>query len=159
MKGPVGFGVLFAFLFIIVKMIFYFSSLFVGNIIPTSFINMFFLISAISIGLYFYVIRRAERTESFMQELKQGLKAGMVYTFITCGFFYIYYKKIDQTVLINMQNERIDDFKKGLDNPQTFAQIKASNAAFEVMTADEILEEVETNIKQFISAQSVFLIS
>ncbi len=159
MKGPIGFGVLFAFCFIILKMSFYFASIFVGNILPLSFINMFFLLLAISIGLYYYDLRRAEKGESMMQELKQGLKAGMVYTFITCGFLFIYYKKIDQSILVKMQNERIDDFKKGLDNPTTFVQIKASNEAFEVMTADEILDEVKSNIKDFISARSLFLIS
>lgn len=159
MKGPVGYGILFALSFVIVKMGLYFAGLFSGDIIPLSFINMLFLLLSISLGLYFYFQKREDHDVSMITELKQGLKAGMIYTFIISGFLFLYYNNIDDAVIYNMQRERIEQFESDLSDPDRLRVIKEGNAAFELMTADEILEEATSNIEGFISARSVFLIS
>lgn len=159
MKGPVSFGFLFAFVFIIVKMTMHFGGLFEGNILPTSFLNILLLLLAVAIGLYQYIRNREPAYETLLQEVKQGLKPGIVYTLLVSGFLFLYYNNIDRSIIETMQQQRIEEFSKGLENPSTLAEIRKSNEAFELMTPEEILEEVKSNVDQFISAKSLFLMS
>lgn len=159
MKTPVSIAILCAFSFVILKMIFHFTGMFRGNITPMAMTNMLCLLLSVSVGLYFHFLTRKDPSESFMSELKQGLKAGMVYTFIVSVFLYLYYSQIDQKVIFDMQSERIEYFREALNDPAQFAQIKNSNKAYELMTAEEMLEDFRANTITIISARSVFLMS
>lgn len=159
MKSPVGFGILFALIFVIIKMLFFFFGWFETNIVPTAFINMFLLLASISVGLYYYMRYRSGAVESMFKEAKQAVRAGLVYTVIVAGFLFVFYQYIDAAMIAKMQNDRIAAFSSGLDDPATFSQIRKSNEAFELMSKEEILAEVKSNVDQFVSARSVFLIS
>lgn len=94
-----------------------------------------------------------------MAELKQALKAGMVYSVIVCGFLFVFYNNIDKSLLTELKKERIEAFQKDIENPTNFSEIKRSNEAFELMNKEEIIEEYTSNVDTIISARSVFLVS
>jgi glucan phosphoethanolaminetransferase (alkaline phosphatase superfamily) len=159
MKGPVGMGVVFGLVFIIVKMSAYLFGFMQENIVPSTLINILFLLLAIALGLYQYCINRTEPKESLMAELKQALKAGMIYTFIVSAFLYVFYNNIDKSLLSELKKERIEVFEKDIENPANFSEIKRSNEAFELMNKDEITEEYIKNVDTIISPRSVLLVS
>lgn len=159
MKSSVGFGFLFAMCFVVVKMMSYFLNVFQEDIKPFALVNILFLIIAISLGLYQYMRFRREPDDNLMNNIKQALKAGFIYTVVVSGFLFTFYKFVDSSVISQMRNERIEIIKTQLKDPAALSQIKRSNHAVEMMEPDEMLEEATKNIDKFISPMSVFLIS
>lgn len=159
MKGPVTVGLVFGLLFVIVKMSAYLFGFMTESIVPSTFINILFLLISIALGLYQYIVYREDAHESLMSELKQALKAGMVYTFLVSAFLFVFYNNIDKTLLTELKKDRIEMFEKEINVPGNLAQIKAGNEAFELMNKEEILEEYNKNVDTIISPRSVFLVS
>lgn len=159
MKITVKVGVLVAFIFVAIKLIFSFAGWFVGDIIPTVLINMFLLLSSISVGLYLHKKQEGFSLGNAMSDIKAGITTGVSYGIVVVGFIYLFYAYIDPGFIDSMVEEKLVEYKKGLSDPEMLKQVKASNEAFEILDADQIYAEMESSTRSTISPFSITTIS
>lgn len=158
MKVTVLSGLGFALLWITSKMIFFWTGALGYNIVPSVLLNMLFLLLAISVGLYLHK-RRATEQGNALQDIKNGLSAGLPYAVIVSIFIYFYYEKIDPEFNQHQISETYTAIQKKMEDPEQFREIKAANEDFEVMTKEEILKTTKENLERNYNASFAMTIS
>lgn len=158
MRPTVLSGLSFALLWITIKMIFFWSGAYLYNVVPTVLINMFLLLMAIAVGLY-YQKRNEDERGNALQDIKNGLTAGVPYAVIVSVFIYFYYSSID----LGFNQHQISDAHMGiqklLESPADLEGVRASNAEFEVMTKEEIFEKLKEGPEGFYKPSSTMTLS
>ena len=86
MKLPVKIGLLAASIFIAIKLICLQLEWSLYEIKPFVFINMFLITAAISFALF--QIKRYEADSNFLNDVKNGMSAGLPYTIVVGVFLY-----------------------------------------------------------------------
>lgn len=132
-------GLIFAGIYMVIRLAFYFTGILGQNILPSVMINILCVLLAIAIGLY---KQKRSETEpgSMLQDIKNGMTAGVPYAILVAVFLYFFYEKIDPAYNQHQIAEAEALIAKNLDDPKSFAEIKASNPDFEVMTRDQIYD-------------------
>ena len=132
-------GLIFAGIYMLIKLMFYFTGILGQNILPSVLINILCVLLAVAVGLY-----QQKRTEtepgSMLQDIKNGMTAGVPYAILVSVFLYFYYETIDPAYNQHQIAEAEALIAKNLDDPKSFAEIKSSNPDFEVMTRDQIYD-------------------
>lgn len=158
MKVTVLTGLSFALLWIISKMIFFWTGMLGSDVIPSVLLNMLFLLLAISVGLFLHK-RKQEEQGNALLDIKNAMSAGLPYLIVVSVFLYFYYDKIDPEFNQHQIAEAYTSIEKKLNNPKEFAEIKASNEEFEVMTKEEILTKLKENLVRNYSASFTMTVS
>jgi hypothetical protein len=120
--------------------------------------NILCLLLAISVGLYLHKNKETEYTNA-LGDIKNGLTAGVPYIIIVSVFLYFYYTKIDPEFNQHQRSEAAMQLEKILDDPKELQALRDSNEEFEVMTVDELRENLTSNQEAMFSAQAVTTIS
>ncbi|TNE70298.1 MAG: DUF4199 domain-containing protein [Bacteroidetes bacterium] len=151
-------GLTFGLLWIVAKMIFFWTGALGTDLVPLVLLNMLFLLLAISVGLFLHKRREAEPGNALL-DIKNAMSAGVPYLIVVSVFLYFYYEKIDPEFNQHQIAEAYTSVEKRLSDPEGFAEIKASNEAFEVMTKDEILAELKENLERNYSPSFTMTVS
>lgn len=138
-------GILFAFIWMLVKISIFGMGISSENSLkPSLLINMFFLILAIAVGLYLQKRKDIEEGNA-LRDIKNGLSAGIPYAILVSIFIYIYYSKIDPDFTKHKIAESQIELQKIMENPSKLKKLKESNPDFEVMTNKQITKTVVKN--------------
>lgn len=160
MRVTVKFGLIFAALWIGLKMV-YFSTVTGAaryDLTLPILSNILFLLLAISFGLYFHKRKETEESNA-LNDIKNALSAGVPYIVIVSVFMYFYYSKIDPEFNSHQRAETAMQLEKMLNNPEDLQKMRESNSEFEVMSVDEIRESIISNQEAMYSPQAVTTIS
>lgn len=159
MRITVKIGILFAAGWILIKLgMFGMGISSEDSLIPSIFINMFFLISAITVGLYLHKRKEVELGNA-LNDIKNGMSAGIPYTIIISVFIFLYYSKVDPNYVKTKIADKAFELDKNLNNPVALKKIKASNPDFEVMTVKQIRKKVLESDQSVYSAKSTAVFS
>jgi hypothetical protein len=153
MKLPIKVGIGAALFWIVLKMLGLAINFSVDDIKIFVFINMFLLTAAIAYSLY--QIKRKEVESNLLNDIKNGMLAGVPYTLIVSIFLYFYYEKIYP----EFNEKKIQEIELRLSNPKTVKEIQTSNPAMENKNPEEIKREVLTSTKAMYSAKFTMIIS
>jgi len=151
-------GIIFSVVFVIVKMIFFYTQPVGYDITPLVLLNLFLLISSISIGLYLQKRRDTEESNG-LRDIKNGMTAGVPYGVIVSLFLFVYYSNIDPEYNAHQIIEKEYEIEKQLANPKQFKKIQDSNPDFEVLSKEEIKEKVMEGLRSTYSPNSVLTLS
>jgi hypothetical protein len=153
MRLPLKVGLLAATIWISIKLAAFYLSLSLDDLRPFVFINMFILTAAIAIALY--LVKRKETENNLLNDVKNGMLAGVPYAVIVSVFLYFYYEKIYPYF-----NERkMNEISLKLSNPQTIKEIQRSNPEMENKSFEEIKRDVLAKTKMVYNAQFTMLVS
>jgi len=158
MKVTVLTGIISAIVWIIIKMVFFYTMPVGYDIVPLVLLNMFCLLAAISIGLYIVKLRATEEHNA-LGDIKNGMTAGVPYALIVGGFLYFYYAQIDPEYNAHQLAEAEYTLKMEMDKPGKLAEIKEQNADFEVLSKDEIFEKIMSGYRSSLNPKSTFTLS
>ena len=153
MKLPLKVGFIAAAIWISIKLAAFYLSLSLDDLRPFAFINMFILTAAIAIALY--LAKRKETENNLLNDVKNGMLAGVPYAVIVSVFLYFYYEKIYPDFIERRLNERSLE----LSNPQTIKKIQRSNPEMENKSFEEIKKEDMKKAKEYIKANTTMLLS
>lgn len=174
MKVTVKMGLLFAAIWIAIKMIFFITGITGKEIVPSVLLNILCMLLAISFGLYFQKRKEIQdrfdaqknandgdilEESSMLSDIKNGLKAGVPYAIIVTLFIFFYYDTIDPDFNQHQISEAEMGIQKLLDDPVELDQIRAENEDFEVMTKDEIYNSMIQGPQIFYNAKSTAVVS
>ena len=153
MKLPLKVGLIAAAIWISIKLAAFYLSLSLDDLRPFVFINMFILTAAIAIALY--LVKRKETENNLLNDVKNGMLAGVPYAVIVSVFLYFYYEKIYPDFIERRLNERSLE----LSNPQTIKKIQRSNPEMENKSFEEIKKEDMEKAKEYFKANTTMLLS
>lgn len=153
MKLPIKIGIGAALLWIVLKMLGLAIKFSVDDIKFFVFINMFLLTAAIAFSLY--QVKRKELESNLLNDIKNGMLAGVPYTLIVSVFLYFYYEKIYP----EFNDKKIQEIELRMNNPKVIKEIQTSNPAMENKNPQEIKREVMANTRSMYSAKFTMIIS
>ncbi len=157
MRITVKIGVLFALLFMLAKMMFFWSGISGDDLRPIIMINILFILLAIALGLYFHKREETEQS-NMLNDIKNAMSAGVPYALLVSIFLYVYYSKIDPGYNEHKIAEQEMAVRKMLDDPQEFKTIK-ENEEFEILTKEEIFDRMSENARAVYSAGTTTTVS
>lgn len=151
-------GLVFAGVWILIKMIFFLTGAFGSNIVPSVMLNILCILLAIAVGL-FKQKRSEEEPGSLLQDIKNGMTAGVPYAIIVSVFMYFFYTSINPEFNQHQIAEAEAQIEKNLNDPVKFAEIKSSNPDFEVMTKTQIRDLMVQSPRTVFKASTTMTIS
>jgi hypothetical protein len=151
-------GIICAAIWIMIKMIFYYTQPVNYDLKPLVLINLFLLIASISIGLYLQKRKDTEESNG-LRDIKNGMTAGVPYAVLVSVFLYFYYDRIHPEYNAHRLAEQEYALDLKLNDPASFEQIKQDNPDFEVMSKEEIKDQVMTGVKSTLSANATLVTS
>ena len=157
MKITVKTGLLFAALWILIKMSMYWFGM-LDSQIPGTLTNILCLLLAISVGLFFSKLRAKEATNA-LGDIKAGMTAGLPYTLVVSGFIFFFYGNIDSEFTQHKISERLTATEKQLTDDGTWEQFKRDNPDYETYTKEQFFKEEKTKIEAANSPKAIFVMS
>ena len=158
MRITVKVGLIFAALWIFVKMVFFWSGALGYNVVPAVLLNMLFVLLAISIGLYLQKLRQTEYTNA-LGDIKTGMTVGVPYAVVVSIFIYFYYAEIDPGFNEHQLAEREMALIKELDKPNGLQTVQAGNTELEVLSREEIIAKQRNSNGAIFNATSTMTLS
>ncbi len=153
MKLPVKVGLIFALIWIAVKMTALAFSFSLDNITVFVFINMFLLTTAIAYSLY--MIKRKETESNLLNDIKTGMLAGVPYTVLLSGFLYFYY----QNIYPEFNEKKKAEIAQKLENPKLIKQIQQSAPGMQNKTKAEIIKQQMQQADSIYNAKFTMVVS
>ncbi len=145
-------GIIFAFAWMLIKLsLFGMGMSSEKSFLPSLFLNMFFLILAITIGLYLQKRKDTEQGNA-LKDIKNGMTSGFPYAILVSFFIYIYYSKIDPAFIQGKIADREVFLDKTINDPKQLQKLRDSNPDYEVMTVKQIRKIEIKNGKSAVSA-------
>lgn len=151
-------GLIFAGIWILFKMIFFWTGMFEYNVAPAVLLNMLFVLLAISVGLYLHK-RQETEDSSALSDIKNGMTAGVPYAMIVSVFIYFYYANIDPGFNQHQIAEAHMGIKQMLDEPGGLEKTRESQPEFEILSKEEIYEQLKSGPEGFYKASSTMTLS
>lgn len=158
MRITVKVGLLFAAIWIAIKMVFFYTDAFGYNVVPSVMLNILCVLLAISVGL-FKVKRAQTEQSSLLTDIKDGMTAGVPYALVVSVFLFLYYSKIDTNFIPHRVAEVTYEMKKRLDDPVQLKRLRSENEDFEVMTKEQIFERMSQGPVNTINAKSTMILA
>lgn len=159
MRPSVRFALLFAGIFVAVKLIFMELNVFQDNIQVPGLINNFLLLTAISLGLLYEKKREGFGEGGPMSDIKNALRAGAPYVLLVSAFIYFYYDTINPTFVESGIEVRMDMIYKDMERESYVDSLKMHRSEFQVLTDEEILREAKREIESNLSPRTMFTFS
>jgi hypothetical protein len=114
---------------------------------------MFLLTAAIAFSLY--QVKRKEVESNLLNDIKNGMLAGVPYTLIVSVFLYFYYEKIYP----EFNDKKIQEIELRLKDQKVIKEIQTSNPAMENKNPEEIKRDVMANTRSMYSAKFTMIIT
>jgi hypothetical protein len=145
------YGLLCAALWVLLKMIVFLSGRSIDWFDFTVMANNFLLLSAVALSIFFY--KRSENFKSVpqLEDIKAGIFGGMIYTVAIVLFSFIYNSKIDESVLRNKIDQRIEQIAKAIETEEGYLEYKKINSDAAKYTREEIIERERNSTAFFIN--------
>ena len=119
--------------------------------------NMFLLISAIALSIYFTKRDQNFRTDtSFTEDFKVAVQGGVVFVVLLSLFTYVYHE-IDNTFITSKLNERLDANLANVPDEATFKKLQAEDFTWKNKTYLDYIENQEDQANVGLSAYSYAL--
>src|SRR5690554_2615762 len=139
MKPTLKIGLIFAAVWIALKLLFWQLGIFQESIHITGLINTLFLLLAIALGLYFQKKKEGLSNGTALTDVKNALQSGVLYTVIVSVFLYFYYDSINPEFTENRINEMSDMFYDNMQRESYVDSLKLQNPDIEELTNEDII--------------------
>lgn len=154
-------SILFVIIWFIGKMSFFYLQLFqdeAGVKVQVMW-NILCLLMGMTIGTWIEKRRESASENSALNDIKNTMGSGIVYTILVSFLIYLYYAKIDPGYNERQLAIAEASVNKMLDDPKEMAKIKKNNPDLESLTREEIYEKAIANQKAMFSPGSTMTIS
>ncbi|MFA5574172.1 MAG: DUF4199 domain-containing protein [Brumimicrobium sp.] len=159
MKPTLKIGLIFAAVWIALKLLFWQLGIFQESIHITGLINTLFLLLAIALGLYFQKKKEGLSNGTALTDVKNALQSGVLYTVIVSVFLYFYYDSINPEFTENRINEMSDMFYDNMQRESYVDSLKLQNPDIEELKNEDIIRKNKSELEQNLSPYSTFIFS
>ena len=120
--------------------------------------NNFFLLTAVSLAIFFYKKSLNFSDVPKVDDVKSGIFGGVVYTVLVVVFSYFYNANIDSSVLDSKVEQRIEQVAKAIQSDQGFKAYLKVNTEASKYTREQIIEREREATKNFLNPRVSALI-
>ena len=120
-------------------------------------LNIFMLLVAISLGLFFTRKEKGFEETLFLDDFKTAMQSGIVYTLIISGFVYLYHEVIDSSIKDRLVEARLETIQEMVPDEATYLKLQENDPQWQEKSYDDYIENQELSIKGIISSFSVFI--
>ena len=106
-------------------------------------INLFLLVSSISVGVFLTRKKSNFNDTIFLDDFKVSMQGGIVFTLVISMFTYFYYSKIETNLLPNFRTEKMAEKKKLIPDEAAFLEMRKENVFYKDKTYMDFLENEE----------------
>jgi predicted permease len=159
MRITVKVGVLLAAIWMLFKVLYHLFFPETTDLTVSIFINMFLLISSISLGLYLQKKKEGDSQGNALSDIKSGMTCGVPYAVLVSIFMYVYYTSINPSYIENIRKPFVEKLKEDLSTEKKIAKLKKINPELETKTKEEIYKEGLKNIQFQTNPKSTSIIS
>lgn len=152
-------ALIFAGIWIAIKMIFFGIGIFQNDIFFTGLLNNLLLLGAIAMGLYLEKKKEGFGQGTALSDIKNSMVAGAPYAVIVSVFMFFYYDSINPEFVQDRAAERVDLIYKEMQRESYVDSLKLQNQDFEVLTDEEIFRTIKTDTQNALSAKSLLVFS
>jgi hypothetical protein len=153
MKFPIKVGLISAAIWIGLKLIFWAISFNLNDIKLFVFVNMFLLTASIACALY--ILKLKEDDSNLMNDIKNGMLAGMPYSVVVAIFMYFYYERIYP----EFNQQKIELIENKLNEPNAIKEIQKNNPEMQNDSPEEVRNEVIQKSKMIYSSKFNMLVA
>lgn len=153
MKFPIKVGLTCAAIWIALKLVAWGFSLSLNDVKPFVFVNMFLLTTSITYALYF--IKLKEDDSNLLNDIKNGMLAGMPYSVIVSVFMYFYYERIYP----EFNEQKIAVIEKKLNEPNAIKEIQKNNPEMQNDSPEEVRNQVIQKSRMIYSSKFNMLVA
>lgn len=121
-------------------------------------LNILGVLTAIAVGLFLHK-RHATEESTALSDIKNAMTAGVPYAVIVSVFLYFYYNNINPDFNKHQIAEAEMNIQKMLDDEKELEKLKSSNAEFEVMSKEELFDELSKGPKTFYEPTTTMTVS
>ncbi|MFK8045098.1 MAG: DUF4199 domain-containing protein [Crocinitomicaceae bacterium] len=120
--------------------------------------NMFLLLCAIGLGIYFTMRSRGYNSDtSFAEDFKVSVQGGIVFVVLLSLFTYVFHEKIDQSYIEEKLNERLDANLALVPNETVYLELQKEDITWKDKTYLDYIENQEDQAAEGLSAYSYAL--
>ena len=159
MKPALKSALFFASTWIIIKLLFFQFNLFQDEIFFPGLLNNFFLLSAISVGLYLQKKKEGFGYGNALSDIKNAMVAGAPYTLIVSVFMFFYYRDINPDFTESKLNERMEMIYSNMERDTYVDSLRVQNQDFNVLSKEEIYTQIKTETKSAYAPSSLLTLS
>ena len=157
MKTSVKTGLFFALIWIIMNMIFYLAGISGKAFNVGVFVNIFLLMTSISVGLFMTKKDKKFEKGIFLDDFKTAMQGGIIYTILIAGFIYLYHAKIDTSIREDLISLRLEAIHNSVPDSETYEKMQADDPTWKDKSYDDYIELMEDQARSMISPTSVFI--
>lgn len=133
-------GIIAAFAWISIRLVLFYMGIGVDEVSPFVFLNMLGVTAAITVGMFLSKRQQKEESNALL-DIKNSMKAGVIYTVLVSVFIYFFYQNINSGFEQRNINKFEKIYDKALANPNEVAEIR-KNEGFEVLSIPEMKEQM-----------------
>ena len=122
------------------------------------FVNLFFLLASIAVGLYMTKKERQFETGIFADDFKTAMQSGLVYAIAIAGFIYLYHNSIDPSIREAIIEDITTALHEAVPDEATYAKLQETDNTWQEKSYDDYIENQEDQIDGFISPLSIFVV-
>lgn len=149
----------FALTWSLIKMAFYYSGLFQDDIFVPGLMNNLFLLSAISVGLYFEKKREGFGQGTALSDIKHSMIAGAPYALLVAIFMYFYYTDINPAYVETRISDRMDLVYNAMERESYVDSLKVQSPEYKVLTNEEIYTDIRISTVSAYSPKALLTFS
>lgn len=149
----------FALTWSLIKMAFYYSGLFQDDIFVPGLMNNLFLLSAISVGLYFEKKREGFGQGTALSDIKHSMIAGAPYALLVAIFMYFYYTDINPAYVETRISDRMDLVYNAMERESYVDSLKVQSPEYKVLTNEEIYNDIRISTVSAYSPKALLTFS
>lgn len=140
-------------------MAFYYSGLFQDDIFVPGLMNNLFLLSAISVGLYFEKKREGFGQGTALSDIKHSMIAGAPYALLVAIFMYFYYTDINPAYVETRISDRMDLVYNAMERESYVDSLKVQSPEYKVLTNEEIYTDIRISTVSAYSPKALLTFS
>ena len=159
MKTTVKIGLAGALVWIIITLIAFLSGESFSFFIPGIFINILGLLA--TIGVAMFVVKKEDKysiSGPFLQDFKDAMQAGVIYTIVIAGFIYVYHSNIDPSILNKLREAQFEAINEAIPDAETYQELLGDDNVWRNKSYDDYIENQEDNARIGVSPGIVFFI-
>lgn len=125
----------------------------------SSFIHIFFLLTAIAVGLFITKQKQGFAQQHFLEDIKVAMQGGIIYIILMGVFVYYYHSSLDTSIVDNKRQEWMQGVEENVPNEATYIELQAKDPTWKGKSYLDYIENQQDSAKMFISAKSIAIAS
>jgi len=149
----------FALTWSLIKMAFFYLGVLQDDIFIPGLINNLFLLTAISIGLYYEKKKEGFGEGTALSDIKHSMIAGAPYALLVAIFMFFYYSDINPDYVEKRITDRMDLVYNAMERESYVDSLKVQSQEYKVLTNEEIYSEIRVSTVSAYSPRALLTFS